>query len=136
MACRTSSRPNLEYLWRLTLDDGSVVEQYDQAGDEVLFGSVDLSRVREASWVPKRCLIGGFANSATSFTVALEPGQVPIVLRRHQVNAQGDRVIFYLLGYREGDAEHVMFIAPGTGALLAQGSTTRVRIESDRVIAV
>ena len=105
------------YTWRLTLDDGSVVEQYDEMGEEVLFGSVDLTRVREASWVPTSVLVGDVAESAT-FTVRVEPGQTPILARRHRVKGDSDTVVMYLLGVREGEREAVMLIDPGGGVLL------------------
>ena len=88
------SRP--AYTWRLTLDDGSVVSQYDEMGEEVLFGSVDLTRVREASWVPIRHLTG-----RKTHTVELDPGQTPILRRRHRVTGNRDTVIMYILGARD-----------------------------------
>lgn len=89
------------YTWRLTLDDGSVIEQYDELGEEVLFGSVDLTRVRSASWVPIRHLKGEVADSATYFTVLVGPGQTPILRRRHRVIGDRDTVIMYILGVRD-----------------------------------
>jgi hypothetical protein len=103
-----------DYTWRLELDDGSVVEQYDELGEEVLFGSVDLTRVREASWVPTSRLIG-----EATFTVLVEPGQTPILFRRHRVKGDSDTVVMYGLGVREGEREAVMLIDPRGGVLLA-----------------
>lgn len=106
-----------QYTWRLTLDDGSVVEQYDEMGEEVLFGSVDLARVREASWVPTSALKGDVADSAT-FSTTVEPGQTPILARRHRVKGDSDTVVSYLLGVREGERKAVMLIDPGGEVLL------------------
>jgi hypothetical protein len=123
-----------EYTWRLELDDGSVVEQYDEMGVEVLFSSVDLARVRKASWVPTSRLIGegvldrpsvtkpftsSVCESAQVFTVLVEPGQTPILFRRHRVKGDSDTVVMYGLGVREGEREAVMLIDPRGGVLLA-----------------
>lgn len=85
-----------EYFWRLELDDGSTVQQFDADGAEVPFGSVDLTRVRRASWVPIRPLTG-----RKTHTVILEPGQTPILRRRHRVIGDRDTVIMYILGARD-----------------------------------
>lgn len=143
-----SVRNLLDYTWHLTLDDGSVVEQYDDLGEEVLFDSVDLARVRKASWVPTSCLRGEVvldrpsvakpftssvcesAQSATcacavshavshATSVLVEPGQTPILFRRHRVKGDSDTVVMYGLGVREGEREAVMLIDPGGGVLLA-----------------
>ena len=87
----------ISYTWRLTLDDGSIVEQYDEMGEEVLFGSVDLTRVRSASWVPIRHLTG----EKKTHTLRLDPGQTPILRRRHRVIGDRDTVISYILGARD-----------------------------------
>jgi hypothetical protein len=121
-----------DYTWHLTLDDGSVVEQYDDLGEEVLFDSVDLTRVRKASWVPTSCLRGELAQdrkltsglampvlSGQAFTVLVEPGQTPILFRRHRVKGDSDTVVMYGLGVREGEREAVMLIDPRGGVLLA-----------------
>jgi hypothetical protein len=116
-----------DYTWRLTLDDDSVVEQYDDLGEEVLFGSVDLTRVREASWVPvvldrpsvAKPFTSSVCESAQAFTVLVEPGQTPILFRRHRVKGDSDTVVMYGLGVREGEREAVMLIDPRGGVLLA-----------------
>lgn len=119
-----------EYVWRVKLDDGSEVHQYDSEGDEILYGSIDPARIREASWLPR-------GDGVPEYTVVVEEAQSLILLRRHQVQpGQGDRIAFYLLGWREGEREAVLFIAPGYGALLAHSSTAQVRVTEDGRLAL
>lgn len=115
-----------EYFWRLELDDCSTVQQYDADGAEIPFGSVDLTRVRRASWVPIRHLKGEVAKSAT-FTVLLEFGQTPIVRRRHRVKGDQDTVTEYLLGVRDEEGDCVLHIDPAESGAGVVMRSTRAR---------
>lgn len=104
-------------MWRLTLKDGQVLDQYDQDGQERLL-DVDRSMIEVAAWVPRN-------GEGPSHQLMLEEGQWLIIVRRHAVGPKTpDRVILYLLGYWQDGNEAVLYITPEGSTVLIQGNIT------------
>lgn len=91
------------FIWAVTLKDKTVIWQYDQSGREVRYGDIDLSKAEYIGWypVPK--------GAHPYYEIKLEEGDVPVLLRRHQVsvNTEKDDLMYYLLGIK---GKFVMFI--------------------------
>lgn len=97
----------MEYMWRLTMKDGQVLQQYNEAGEEREFPADATVDVKEAAWVPRH-------GDGPSHTLLLEDSQQLIMARRHEVSAKiPDHITFYLLGCRQpGKDPSVLYINP------------------------
>ena len=145
----------MEYFWRVELEDGSTLQQFDADGEEILFSSVDLTRVRVAAWVPIRHLTGeetvggrrrrdvesdlGYSVEglvdAPGWSVRVEPGQEPILRRRHEVKGDQDTLTGYVIGVRDEEGvlgEHYINPDPpaghpSSGTLVYERANARTR---------
>ena len=79
------------FIWAVRLKN-TIIGQFDQNGKENRFGDIDLSQAVSIGWYPIR-------EGLPSYEILLQAGDVPILLRRHQVGIQSgkDEVLYYLL---------------------------------------
>lgn len=78
-------------MWAVSFPN-EVIWQIDRNGKEAKFGDLDLAEATFAGWY----------NNDVYYEVRLQEGDIPVLLRRHQVDAKTgkDDIIQYILGIK------------------------------------
>lgn len=105
-----------DYHWRVTLDDGTVVDEETPEGVETPWGAFDLASVRIVALIPHR-------DDLPPVAVGVQPGQWVRVDRRTSVHVDwmtgeqfSDRITMVGVGPNEDDA---IWVGAGPTGLIA-----------------
>ena len=97
------------YYWKVTYPNGKSIAQFDENGNEILYGNVSKKDALIIGWYPfdiklaRKLLDKGLLvlpKQIPSHEIILEKGEEPIIFRRNYIalGANGGRRIKYILG--------------------------------------